>query len=117
MNAIRSLSGQEKAVIAALLKGKPATRHLIESLNDLHVAEMSDGGMGSLSLIPKGVESTSRLFAQQLVLGEFTDSDGVPVSVALNVDSGENLCELDVWKVNFSPLLEWPDPADIRIVG
>ena len=117
MNPLRSLSNDEKAVIAALLKGKPATQHIIESLDDLGVAEMSDGGMGSLSLVPKGVESTSRSFGQQLVLGEFTDSDGVPVSVALNVDGGGKLYELDVWKVNFAPLLKWPDPTDIRIVG
>jgi hypothetical protein len=117
VNALRSLSEQEKAVIAALLTGKAATLHRIDSLDDLGVAEMSDGGMGSLSLVPKGMEGTSRSFGQQVVLGEFTDSDGVPVSVALNVDGSGSLYELDVWKVNFSPLLQWPNPADIRIVG
>ena len=117
MNAMRCPSGQEKAVIAALLKAKGAAHHLIETLDDLGVAEMSDGGMGSLSLVPKCVASQRRSFGQQLVLGEFNDGDGVPVSVALNVDSGGNLYELDVWKVDFSPLLNWPDPASIRIVG
>jgi hypothetical protein len=117
VNHLRSLSGQEKAVIAVLLTSKPATLHLVDSLDNLLAAEMNDGGMGSLSLVPKGIDGTSRSFGQQLVLGEFPDSDGVPVSVALNVDGGGNLYELDVWKVNFAPLLKWPDPADIRIVG
>ena len=117
MNPSRPVSGQEKAVIVALLKGKPVVPHLIESLNGLVVAELNDGGMGSLSLIPKGVEGAARSFGQQLVLAEFTDSDGVPVSVALNLDGAGNLYELDIWKVNFSPLLNWPAPADIRILG
>jgi hypothetical protein len=117
VNPLRSLSGQEKGVIVVLLESKPATLPLIESLDDLGVAEMSDGGMGSLSLVPKSVKGTTGSFGQQLVRGEFTDSDGVPVSVALNTDSAGNLYELDLWKVNFSPLLKWPDPADVRIVG
>jgi hypothetical protein len=89
----------------------------IDSLDKLGVSEMSDGGMGSLMLFPRDMENTSRSFGQQLVLGEFTDSDGVPVSIALNADSAGNLYELDLWKVDFSSLLKWPDPADIRIVG
>jgi hypothetical protein len=117
MNSLRPISGREKALIAALLQCKPAMLHLVESLDNLAVAEMSDGGMGSLLLVPMGVESTRRSFGQQLVLGEFTDKDGVPVSVALNADTSGNLYELDMWKVDFSQLLKWPDPADIRIVG
>ena len=116
MNHLRSLSNQEKAVIAVLLMSEPATLHFVESLDNILAAEMTDGGMGSLSLVPKGIDSTSRSFGRQLVLGEFADSDGVPVSVALNVDGGGHLYELDVWKVNFAPLLKWPDAADIRIV-
>jgi len=100
-----------------LLASKPSIASLIGTLNDLRVTEMNDGGMGSLLLIPKGASQTSRSFGEQLVLGEITDSDGVPVSVALNADRDGNLYELDVWKVDFSPLLTWPDPASIRIVG
>ena len=117
MNSLRPLSSYEKALITALLQSKAETVPYIDSLNDLLVAEMHDGGMGSLLLVPRGLESTTRSFGKQLVLGEFTDTDGVPVSVALNVDSQGRLYELDVWKVDFSPLLAWPDPSEIRIVG
>lgn len=117
MNPLRGLSSRERAVITTLLQGNPATVPLIDLLDELLVAEMADGGMGSLSLVPKGLESTSRSFGKQLVLGEFADSDGIPVSVALNVDSQGRLYELDLWKVDFSPLSNWPDPSRIRVVG
>jgi hypothetical protein len=76
---------------------------------------MNDGGMGSLRLFPGGIDDTSRSFGRELVLAEFPDTDGVPVSVALNLDAQGSLYELDVWKVDFSPLLQWPDPAALRI--
>jgi hypothetical protein len=116
MNAFRSLSVQEKALLVALLQSEPDTLPLVRSLDDLVVEEMKDGGMGSLSLTPKGREGTSRSFGKQLVSGEFTDRDGVPVSVTVNADSEGMLYELDVWKVDFTSLLEWPAPSAVRIV-
>ena len=53
----------------------------------------------------------------QAVAGEFTDLDGVPVSVALNLDSEGKLYELDLWKVDFSALRRWPQPSAIRLTG
>jgi hypothetical protein len=118
MNQPRALNEPEKDMLKVLLQSKPSpSSFLLESVNELRAIEMNDGGMGSLLLIPKGAESKNRSFGQQLALGEFTDLDGVPVSVALNTDSDGYLYELDVWKVNFSPLLAWPDPADIKILG
>jgi hypothetical protein len=117
MNILRNPSRQELALVRALLQGKPETVHFIDTLDDLFVKQMNDGGMGSLSLVPRGLENASRLLGKQLVLGEFADSDGVPVSVAINVDSQGQLYELDVWKVDFAALLAWPDPANVRIVG
>jgi hypothetical protein len=116
MNVFRDLSQQEKALLVALLQSNPELVPLIRSLEDLVVEEMRDGGMGSLSLVPKGLEGTRRSFGKQLVLGDFTDTDGVSVSVTVNVDSKGTLYELDVWKVNFTSLLKWPDPSAVRIV-
>ena len=117
MTAPRNLSQKEKVLLVALLEGKPETLSLIRSLDDLVVEEMRDGGMGSLSLVPKSQKGLTRSFGKELVAGEFTDSDGVPVSVTINLDSEGTLYELDVWKVDFSPLLEWPDPSAVRIVS
>ncbi len=117
MNPFRELSSQEKTLLVTLLQATPDTLRFINSVDDLVAKQMNDGGMGSLLLVPKGLEGASRSFGRQLVLGEFTDSDGVPVSVALNVDSEGRLYELDVWKVNFTPLVAWPNPSAIRIMG
>lgn len=35
---------------------------------------------------------------------DYVDSDGVPVSIVVNVDQQSLLFELDIWKVNFLPL-------------
>ena len=117
MNLFRYLSPQEKAFLVALLQGKPETMHFVNALDGLVVKEMNDGGMGSLLLIPSGLEAASRVFGHQLVSGEFEDTDGVLVSAALNVDCQGRLYELDLWKVNFAPLLAWPSASAIRIQG
>ena len=40
---------------------------------------------------------------------EFLDSDGVPISVTLNIDDDGLLYELDIWKVDFSPIIKYPN--------
>ena len=96
MNPVRNLSSQEKSIITALLQGKPETAYFIDRLDDLAARQMSDGGTGSLSLVPKGLDNASRSFGKQLIMGEFPDSDEVPVSVVINVDNQGQLYELDV---------------------
>jgi hypothetical protein len=117
MKSLRPPSKIEKNLLLALLQGSSAAPPVMNSVDGLLVADMDDGGMGSLLLFPSGVGNASRSFGRQLVLAEFQDSDGVLVSVALNLDTQGNLYELDVWKVDFSPLLKWPDPAAVRIVA
>jgi hypothetical protein len=115
MNFLRDISQQEMALIEALLKSNPDNTHYIESLKDTSVVEMNDGKMGSLLLVPKGANVLKRSFGKQLATGDFFDEDGVLVSVALNVDSHGKLYELDLWKVDFSPLLRWPQPRQIKL--
>ena len=116
MSTARRLREQERAVIVAMLQGHPEATQLLDSLEGALVEEMSDGGMGSLKLIPKGLRGGARSFGAQIALGEFRDSDGVEVSVALNVDREGRLFELDFWKVSFAPLRCWPKSSAIRIV-
>jgi hypothetical protein len=72
----------------------------------LMVQPMSDGGMGSLTLFPNGTDEKDRKFGKSISEHEFYDSDSVMVSVALYVDTNDQLYELDMWKVDFSPLME-----------
>ncbi len=113
---LRIPSSKELAVITTLLQSKSESLYFADNLNHLLVKELNDGGMGSLLLVPKGLENTNRYFGKQLALGEFADSDGVSVTVVINLDSNGQLFELELWKVNFARLLAWPDPPNIRIL-
>jgi hypothetical protein len=76
-------------------------------LDTLEVVPMDDGGMGSLVLIPGGVGEPRR-FGKEIALQRFVDSDGTPIFVSLNVDRQQSLFEIDIWKVDFSPVIQFP---------
>lgn len=57
-----------------------------------------------------------RLFGRQLVMAKATDTDGIELSITLNLDRSGDLFEVDIWKVDFSPLLALPDPGAL-VVG
>ena len=70
---------------------------------------MSDGGMGSLRLHLEGESSDSPRFGAQVGEYQFVDSDGVTVIVSLNTDQNGLPYELDVWKTDFSAVIEVPE--------
>ncbi|MDB5792649.1 MAG: hypothetical protein JWQ80_2673 [Massilia sp.] len=49
-----------------------------------------------------------RPLGKLLVEAEYVDCDGVLVSIALNADQRGRLYELDMWKVDFAALQEFP---------
>ena len=70
---------------------------------------MDDGGMGSIRFLPIGSTGDDvREFGEEIGSCHFTDADGVVVSVALYADSFGQPFELDVWKVDYSPLQRIP---------
>lgn len=76
---------------------------------NLLVNPLNDEGMGSLQLIPEGVAIDSeRFFGEQVSEYQFTDEDGVDVIVSLNIDDVGRLFELDIWKTDFSPIINIP---------
>ena len=77
----------------------------------LVVTPMPDGGMGSLAL---GTGYEARRMGRQVAECHFVDKDQVLVSAALNVDTEGAPYEIDMWKVNFEPTVEWPTRATIR---
>jgi len=83
--------------------------NLIGQLDDCLVRTMDDGKMGSLLLYPKPITDKMRTFGSAIAEYQFTDSDGVEVLIALNVDNEGYLFELDVWKTDYSPLIKLPD--------
>jgi len=106
---MRSLNGQEIPLVAHLLSLTGRT----DGLSSLQVEPMSDGGMGSLRI---GGSDAGRQFGESIAEAKFADIDGVLVSAVLTVDSEGYLFEVDIWRVDFNPLLRWPKSYDIEPV-
>gem|GEM_PF-3035541 len=80
----------------------------IPSPRNLRVRDMADGGMGSLLFQPGS--SIERFGLAELY---FIDEDGVLVTASLNATREGKPVELDIWKVDFSPLKRWPEAPEI----
>ena len=89
----------------ALLQHVTGGEQLFRQLERAQVCDMDDGGMGSL----KFAGGENRTLGSCLVEADYLDRDGIPVSIVLNSDTNGLLYELDMWKVNFAPLQEYPD--------
>lgn len=100
----RPLRTEEHSFLYDLLRRVGYDEHAIRQLAHAQVSDLNDGGMGSVRFL--GDEH--RRLGACLVEAEYTDCDGVPVSIALNVDEDGRLYELDIWKVDFAPLREYP---------
>lgn len=74
----------------------------------LLVSNINDGNMGSLYLSYSQSVDPCRSFYKSVSECNFYDSDGVFVVVTLNIDRDGVIFELDVWKVDFTPLKTIP---------
>jgi hypothetical protein len=77
-----------------------------EWLVGMLVAPLSDGGMGSLRLAPMGVDGPGRMIGRITAERTYRDADGTQVLVSLVVDRDGAPYELDVWKVDFTPVVD-----------
>lgn len=84
-----------------------------ERADQLLVEPMDNGGMGSFRI---GESAAPRNLGSAVAEVQFPDVDGVLVSAVLNVDVEGRLYEVDIWKVNFTPLKRWPDELEIAAV-
>jgi hypothetical protein len=95
-----------EAILLDLLVSKSTQAILpIDWKNSLLVQPMDDGGMGSLRLIDPEKIQGERKLGEQVSEHRFDDDDGVPVIATLYTDADGYLYELDIWKVDFSPLI------------
>src|SRR5690349_18358954 len=96
----RPLRDEEIELILSLLHRTTYSGNLKDTLQSSRVLDMKDGGMGSIRL----VRAEPRIFGRVLREAQYTDEDGICVSIALNTDNMGDLFELDFWKVDFSRL-------------
>lgn len=80
--------------------------------NSLLVESMHDGNMGSLKLFPNG-DIPEYKFGSHVAECWFIDSDGILASGALYLNINDVPFELDMWKVNHSPLKKWANKEEI----
>ncbi len=104
---MRPISSSEKPIFEFLANAAG----LSIDIDSLLVEPLDDGGMGSLAIAPR---DDKRTFSTSVAGCEFSDADGVLVSAELYVDQENLPFELDVWKVNSSPLLTYPTLDQIR---
>jgi hypothetical protein len=113
MSGWRKLRKEEVDLIAAILGDSPKASEILPSLPDRLVEDMKDGGMGSLRFMEQG--NRERRFGKKIAEAEFADEDGIPVSAVVNLDDRDQLFELDIWKVDFSPLKRYPRREELRL--
>jgi len=107
----RALRDEEKAVIIALLGS--TQNELIWNIDTVLVEDMNDGGMGSVCFMP--LSGKIQRFGKVVGEAEYLDEDNVPVSILVNVDDENQLYELDFWKVDFSSLIQYPQPEQLKV--
>ncbi|CAN0627471.1 protein of unknown function [Burkholderia multivorans] len=106
LKKLRILDDAERELIEHMLKGTSQAAQFRDSLSGCLVEDMNDGGMGSLRFYRQN--SGKRFLREDVCQMMFSDADGVPVLITLSLDNFGQLFELDVWKVDFSPLKRFP---------
>jgi hypothetical protein len=113
LGAPRKLTPEEEKLLREMLKYGDGSDGFIGRLDNVIVQPMDDGGMGSLYF--QSERKSERKLGRSIVEVEFIDRDGVLVSAVVNVDDLNELFELDIWKVDFSRLIAFPDPQKIVV--
>jgi hypothetical protein len=103
----RHLNKNEVELLTFMLVNTDHAQKFTQSVNNLLVEEMEDGGMGSLRFISEGEGK----FGSVAVEKDFMDVDGIPVFVSIYIDTDGELFELDIWKTDYSPLKQFPHPG------
>jgi len=106
--ALRELSSDELRLIRALLGKAKLNSVGTDWLEGVKAQPLKDEGMGSLRFHYDGGDTARRKFGRCASELEFTDSDGTMVLVALYLDEEGRPYELDMWKVDFLPVISIP---------
>jgi hypothetical protein len=109
----RPLRPLERELIEKMLAGKHVEPELGAKLSSSLVVDMKDGGMGSILFLRS--DQSARHFGKAIAEAEYTDEDGVLVSIVINLDKNGELFEVDFWKVDCSPLIRYPKVSELKI--
>lgn len=102
----RKIRDEEYLLVKYLLESNEKYKKIIKLSNDCMVVDLQDGCMGSIRF--KSNRLDKRAMKEVIAECDFIDKDNILVSISLTVDGFNKLYELDFWKVDFSPLIEYP---------
>ena len=109
----RELTEAERRLVTTMLSRSDGGQSVLGQLSSVRVVELCDGQMGGLRFVR--ADGEDRRLGKTISQAEFKDEDNVTVSVTINLDEDGHLYELDVWKVDFSPLRRWPKTEEIVV--
>jgi hypothetical protein len=110
----RPLHVSERELVRTMLMKKYSADPVLDAmLASSVVEEMQDGGMGSIRFLSPG--GPKAVFGKTTAEAEYTDDDGVLVTIVINTDEKGELYEVGFWKVDFTPLKRYPAPSDLKL--
>ncbi|MGB0933988.1 MAG: DUF6984 family protein [Lishizhenia sp.] len=85
--------------------------HTLEQFPPIkEVYEYEGGKMGSIHFVGSNPDA----YLGDIMQVKFKDTDNIRVVVTLTVDQEQRLLDLDFWKEDFSKLLQYPKPEEVK---
>lgn len=110
MSKMREPTKNEDSLIRLLIEKANRDYGMEIHLDNYLVQPMEDGGMGSLTIIPCQFKSVIKRDDGPMVAEIHSfDKDQVEVIISLFLDTQNTPYELDIWKVDFTPLISLSD--------
>jgi len=85
----------------AAVDGEVRSHDAAGNTTSVQVENVEVVGFGGVVLL----SSTTQVFGSDIATAMLADADGVPVRVTLCLDNHDQLFELELWKVDFSPII------------
>ncbi|MBC7390577.1 MAG: hypothetical protein H7329_15295 [Opitutaceae bacterium] len=105
----RSIKQEEVDLIQHLL----SLKHL-ESVHYPINSEVSDYEGAVMRSI--GLGNVNAIYAGDIIQVKYIDSDQISVIITLTQDTEGKILDLDFWKEDFSALLKYPKPGDLKLI-
>lgn len=112
---MRRLTENEFAVCAKLISNTRNSKKLMSQLETATIDLLPDGGMGSMRFVIFGKEE-GRKFGNKVAEAKALDSDGIPLFFSLLVDEEGNLFELEIWRVDFNEIRQFPGASNLELI-
>jgi len=107
-NITREIREEEIDLLKYMLELAGHTLNQFPPIKEVY--EYEGGKMGSIHFIGSNPDA----YLGDIMQIEFNDTDNTRVVVTLTVDKDQRLLDLDFWKEDFSKLLHYPKPSEVK---